>query len=149
MNSINTITLSDFSYILTGLNAACSTTAPTQNQATDAAQQKKKLQTGEHIVGVWADENDATGRTLTWQIGVVEAVDEGGATVSYLVQTNCNKKENWIYPKSAATFYTPFDQIIANNLSVEYSCVTIIRCRINKSTITQMNDLFREYMDKL
>ena len=51
--------------------------------------------------------------------------------VSYLVQTNCNNKANWMYPESAATFYTPYDQIIANNLSVEYSCVTIIRCRIN------------------
>ena len=69
--------------------------------------------------------------------------------VSYLVQTNCNFKANWMYPESAATFYTPYDQIIANNLSVEYSCVTIIRCRINQSTITQMKNLFREYMDKL
>ena len=54
-----------------------------------------------------------------------------------------------MFPESAATLYTPYDQIIANNLSVEYSCVTIIRCRINQSTITQMKNLFREYMDKL
>ena len=123
--------------------------APTQNELTEPEQQKNTVQTGEHIAGVWADENDATGRTLTWHIGVVEAVDDDGATVSYLVQTNCNNKANWMYPESAATFYTPYDQIIANNLSVEYSCVTIIRCRINQSTITQMKNLFREYMDKL
>ena len=109
----------------------------------------KTVQTGEHIAGVWADDNDATGRILTWHIGIVESVDDGGAVVSYLVQTNSNNKANWMYPESASTFYTPYDQIIANNLSVEYCSVTIIRCRINKATIDDTNKLFEEYMQKL
>ena len=90
IDSVNIITLSDFSYILTGLNTACSTTeTPPQNKVTEPDQQMT-VQTGEHVASVWADENDATGRTLTWHIEVVEDVDDGGATVSYLVQTNNN-----------------------------------------------------------
>ena len=81
VHSVKTITLSDLSYILTGLNAACSTAAPAQNKFTEP-EQKRAIQTGEHIAGVWADENDATGRTLTWHKGVVEDVD-CGAKVSY------------------------------------------------------------------
>ena len=49
VNSVNTVTLSDFSYILTGLNAACSTAAPTQNELTEPEQQKNTVQTREHI----------------------------------------------------------------------------------------------------
>ena len=151
INSVSTITLSDFSYILTGLSAACSTAAPTlnNNNTTEPTHQRKKIQIGEHIAGVWADDNDTTGRTLTWHIGVVEAMDEDGATVSYLFQTKSSNKSNWMYPESAATFYTQYDQIIANNLSVEYSCVTIIRCKINQSTVTELNKLFKDYMDKI
>ena len=146
VNAVNTISLSDFSYILTGLNAACSSTAvptqntssstevPTENTSTEPEKVTKTVQTGEHIAGVWADDNDATGRILTWHIGIVES-DDGGAVVSYLVQTNSNNKANWMYPESASTFYTPYDQIIANNLSVEYRCVTIIRCRITRQQL--------------
>ena len=54
-----------------------------------------------------------------------------------------------MYPEAAATFYTPYDQLIGNNLSVEYTCVTIIRCKINNATIIKMTDLFREYVEKL
>ena len=84
------MSISDFSYILTGLNAACSSTAvtrntssstevPTENTSTEPEQVTKTVQTGEHIAGVWADDNDATGRTLTWHLGIVESVDDGGA----------------------------------------------------------------------
>ena len=67
---------------------------------------------------MWSDENDATGHTLTWHIRVVEAIDDGGE-VSYLVQTNSNDKAHWMYPESGATFYTPYDQIIVENESVD------------------------------
>ena len=69
--------------------------------------------------------------------------------VSYLIQTNTNSKSNWMYPETAATFYTPNDQIIMNSLKVEYSCVTIIRCKIDESLIKDLNCLFEEYMKKI
>ena len=105
-----------------------------------------ELETGAHIAGVWSDEADPTGRTLTWYIGVVEAVEKGGAMVSYMVQTNCNNKSNWMYPETSATYYTPRDQIIAMGLSVEYSCATIIRCRINAKTVCKLDELFSGYV---
>ncbi len=53
VHSLSTITLSYLSYILTGLNAASSTAAPSQSIAMTPEQQKKPVQTGEHIAGVW------------------------------------------------------------------------------------------------
>lgn len=180
INSVNTITLADFSYILTGLNAACSTLTssnaistseaasapsapasepasanptttkpalePTLEPSSESGQVNLDLQTGAHIAGVWSDETDPTGQSLTWYIGVVESVDKGGAMVSYLVQTKKSNKSNWMYPETSATYYTPCDQIIATNVSVEYSCVTIIRCKINAKTVSKLDEMFSKYV---
>ena len=67
LNSVNR-TLEDFSYILTGLNAAhCG-----EISTSDTTTEPHKLNIGEHIVGVWADEHDTSGSMLTWHVGVVE-----------------------------------------------------------------------------
>ena len=71
-----------------------------------------------------------TGHKLTWHIGVIESVNENGANVAYLVQSNAKNKANWIFPESATTFQTPKEQIIANDICVEYGCATIIRCKV-------------------
>ena len=150
VSSVSQITLSDLSYILTGLNAAASTAVTSEKECQEEESQiHKTFKIGEHIAGVWSDENDATGKTLTWHIGIVEAIEKGGVKVSYLLQTNNNDKANWMYPESASTFYTPYEQIIALNLSVECSCITIIRCRLNQCTVNELNRLFAEYMAKL
>ena len=144
LNSVNRITLEDFSYILTGLNAAhCG-----EISTSDSTTEPHKVNIGEHIVGVWADEHDTSGSMLTWHVGVVESIADGGATVSYLLQSNSRNKSHWIYPESAATFFTPYNQIIAYNLSVKYSCATIIRCSIDANTVSELNKLFEEYMNK-
>jgi len=44
VNSVNTVTLSDFSYILTGLNAACSNAAPTQLKTSYQSLNSRKIQ---------------------------------------------------------------------------------------------------------
>ena len=54
-----------------------------------------------------------------------------------------------MYPESAATFFTPYNQIIAYHVSVKYSCATIIRCTIDADTVSELNKLFEEYMKKL
>ena len=64
--------------------------------------------------------------------------------VSYLIQINTNSQANWMYPETAAISYMPKDEIIMNSLIVEYSCVTIIRCRIGESLIKDMNCQFEE-----
>ena len=69
--------------------------------------------------------------------------------VSCLIQINTNSKANWMYPETAAISYMPKDQIIMNSLIVEYSCVTIIRCRIGESLIKDLNCQFVEKMNKL
>ena len=108
IHSINTISLESFSAILTGLNAA------RNNNISNISTEPKKalltltLQTGEHVAGVWSDDN-----------------------VSYL-QASSKDRCHWVYPETAATLCTPLDQIIATGLSVEYSCATIIRCKITK-----------------
>ena len=164
LSSVKTISLEDFSYILTGLNAANDTaninvlTSESNSAQADVEQTVSNdvsgfgphnLHQGVHVAGVWSDDTDATGQTLTWHIGVVESVDDNGATVAYLVQTKNNSKNNWMFPESASTHYTPFDQIIATDLSVRYSCATIIRCQIASTTTTLLNELFTEYMNKI
>lgn len=76
---------------------------------------------------------------------MVEAVDEGGARVSYMVQTQKNSKSNWMFSETSATSYTPHDQMIAINLSVGCSCATIIRCKINTETVCELDKLIIEY----
>ena len=58
-------------------------------------------------MGVWADEHDTSHSMLTWHVGVVESIADGGATVSYLLQSNSLNKSPWMYPESVATFFTP------------------------------------------
>ena len=94
---------------------------------------------------MWTDDADPTGHTLAWYIGTVERLDKGGAMVSYMVQTHCNNKSKWMYPETSAVYYTPLDQIIAVDFPVEYSCVIIIRCRINAKTVCKLDKLFSEY----
>ena len=79
---------------------------------------------------------------------MVDAVNEGGAMVSCMVQATCINKANWMYPETSATCYTPRDQIIAIDLSVVYSCVSIIRCKINAKTVFKLDELFSEYIKK-
>jgi hypothetical protein len=84
LTSVKTISLADLSYILTGLNAASTTTVistsalnleqpdleqPASQQLSEFGQHN--LQQGVHISDVWSDDSDAAGRTLTWHIGVV------------------------------------------------------------------------------
>ena len=107
------ITLADFSYILTGLNAASitmsnvilSSKSSSEQPAGESGQRNLELETETHIAGVWSDEADHTSSTLTWYIGVVEAVDKSGAMVSYMVEKN--DKSNWMYSEISATCYTP------------------------------------------
>lgn len=81
INSISTITVADFSYILTGLNAASSNLVQTELASVyppaEPAEQlqalqpsadlqpgkSRELQTGAHIAGMWSDEADPTGLT--------------------------------------------------------------------------------------
>ena len=156
INSVSTITLADLSYILTGLSAA--QTSSNENVSTDLSPEENQgspnsnLKIGSHIAGVWANEADSAGEALTWYLGVVESLSESGAMVSYLVQTKSNDKTHWMYPDtsdigSSNSFYTPYDQIIAEDLSnfVKYSCVTIIRCHMEPNTITRLDQLLEEY----
>lgn len=144
IHSINTISLESFSAILTGLNAA------RNNNISNISTEPKKalltltLQTGEHVAGVWSDDNGPSGQTLTWHIGVIELVDSEKVSVSYL-QASSKDRCHWVYPETAATLCTPLDQIIATGLSVEYSCATIIRCKITKETVTELDNLLTAY----
>ena len=72
----------------------------------DSTTEPHKVNIGEHnIVGVWVDEHDTSGSMLTWHVGVVESIADGGATVSYLLlQSNRRNKSHWMYLESAATF---------------------------------------------
>lgn len=138
---------------MTGLNAASD--APSANSGLPDLEEpqseirRHNLHQGVHVAVVWSDDSDARGRTLTWHIGVVESVTDDGATVAYLVQSKSSSKSNWIFPESATTHFTPYDQIIATELSDQYSCVTIIRCQISSSTVSFLNQLLSDYLKKI
>ena len=73
------------------------------------------LQAREHVAGVWSDDNDPTGQTLTWHIGVIVSIDAESVTTSYL-QSNSKDRCHCVYivyPETATTLCTPKDQIIA------------------------------------
>ena len=86
------------------------------------------------------------GRKLTLHIGVIESVNKDGAIV---VQSNAKNKAHWIFPKSATTFQTPKEQIIANYFCVEYGCATIIRCKVSGKTVSALDHLFNKYEKSL
>lgn len=153
VNSISTITRDDFSYILTGLNAALNTDNDSPEVLLQPYQESQNhtLKIGSHIAAVWSNEADSTGKTLTWYLGSVQSVSESGAMVSYMIQTNQNDKIHWMYPETSSThinYYTPFEQILENDLPVKYSCVTIIRCQIKPETIIHLNQKLEEYVKK-
>ena len=67
LNSVKTITLEDFSYILTGLNAANSTVntaAPSESNSDNSIPVEVSpsgaynLHQGVHVAGVWSDDSD-------------------------------------------------------------------------------------------
>ena len=118
-----------------------------ETDRTDLTISINNLEVGSHISAVWTDELDRRGERLSWYIGVVESVDKnrGSAKVSYMKQTQESSKANWQFPESAMLFDTPIDQIIASDLPVEYSCVTIIRCKLRDGTVSKINGLFELY----
>ena len=159
VHSVKRISLSDLSYILTGLNAAMNSSSSDEirsttnicieNQTSSSESFSEKFKSGSHIAAVWSDEQDPTGQTLTWYIGVIEDLTDTGANVSYLLQTNTNTKSNWMYPETSSTLFTPFDQMIASDLSVEYSCATIIRCRVSSKSVSDIEKTFKEYINRI
>ena len=50
--------------------------------------------------------------------------------------------ENWLFPECSKIFLTHTDQIIAFDIPVEYSVVTIIRCKINSTIVSKVKDNF-------
>ena len=82
-------------------------------------------------------------------ICVIESVNKDGAKVAYLVQSNAKNKAHWIFPKSATTFQTPKEKIIAIYVCVEYGCATIIRCKVSEKTVSAVDHLFNKYEKSL
>ena len=167
ISSVKTISLKDFSYILTGLNAASTETLKAKVKKSKGNKPKPKkvseeevldecerdgninLQPGSHVAAVWADDFDAAGKKLTWHIGVVESLNVDSVKVSYLMQSSSKSKSTWIFPETASTFITPVDQIISSDINIEYSCATIIRSRISVETINMLDNLLKEYVENL
>ena len=155
VNSISTITRDDLSQVLTGLNAALITSesdrSVQQVSQTNLQPANTELKIGSHVAGVWSNEADPTGDSLTWYLGVVQTVSETGAMVSYMVQNKSNDKAHWMYPETSTTntYHTSFEQIIARDLPVKYSCVTIIRCQLINETIIDINKRMENYLKEL
>ena len=154
VTSVSTITRADLSYILTGLNAANTSNETDQSSSQiNSESSRGQLKIGSHVAGVWSNEDNCTGNTLTWYLGVVESLSENGAMVAYMVQTNTNSKSNWMYPDASSnansTFNTPYDQIISTEIPVKYSCATIIRCQLTTNTVNEIDQLLAEYNQNL
>ena len=50
------------------------------------------------------------------------------------------------FPERSEVFLTHADQIIAFNIPVEYSVVTIIRCKINNTIVSKNQTDFSQYI---
>ena len=108
IHSINTISLKGFSVILTGLNAARNYTDSNISTELQNHSSPLTLQGGEHVAGVWSDDRDPSGQTLTWHIGVIEFVSSKTVSVSYL-QVSSKDRCHWVHQETAATLCTPID----------------------------------------
>ena len=105
VNAIKTISLSDFFF-----NIA----APTQTTSSSIA--NWNLSRWQRPESTWMVCGPMTMMPLVgfWH-GIFESVHDGGATVSYLVQTNT---ANWQCFEVASTFYTPYDNNHCNIIPV-------------------------------
>ena len=56
------------------------------------------------------------------------------------------RDESCFLPECSGVFLTHADQIIAFNIPVEYSVVTIIRCKINKTIVSKIQTDFSQYI---
>ena len=60
--------------------------------------------------------------------------------------TSGKGEEIWVFPGHSKVFLTHGDQIIASNIPVENSVVTIIRCKINKTIVSKSQTDFSLYI---
>ena len=91
---------------------------------------------GSHCIAVWEDDRADTNE-LNWYLGVTESdISDGQFSVSYMVRSG-KGDESCFFPERSEVFLTHADQIIAFNIPVEYSVVTIIRCKINKTIVSR------------
>jgi len=82
--------------------------------------------------------------------GVTEKTDESGnVQVSYMMRSNRLNNHQWMLPEELTSYLTPKTQIIKVDFPVEYSCITIVRCKISKETISEINAAFNDYVKTL
>ena len=79
----------------------------------------------------------------------MDRVEDNGAIVSYLKRTKSRNHSKWSFPESANRHFTTSGQIIGQDFDVEYSCVTIIRCALQQSTVNDLVKKFEEYISSL
>ena len=56
---------------------------------------------------------------------------------------------NWVFPEKAVNFKTSMNQIILFDIQVQYSCVTVIRCRVSESVVEHIRTVFNNYVEKI
>ena len=77
---------------------------------------------------------------------VVENLEHDAVTISYFVRSKAGASDKWQVPEAAVVYRTPQDQIIMKDIVVQYSCITIIRCKIDADSIAQINKAFEKYI---
>ena len=56
------------------------------------------------------------------------------------------RDDSWYFPERAEVFLTHADQVIAFDIPVEYSVVTVIRCKINRTIVSKIQTDFSQYI---
>ena len=79
----------------------------------------------------------------------MDRLEDNGAVISYLKRTKRNNHTKWSFPESANRHLTPYNQIIFEDFDIEYSCVTIIRCSLQQSTVHDIVEKFEHYISVL
>ena len=152
ISSVNTLKRADLSNILIGLTGANlpNTTAEEILQENTPIESENETlampsRIGSHCIAVWEDDMADTNE-LNWYLGVIESdISDGQFSVSYMVRSG-KGDERWFFPERSEVFLTHADQIIAFNIPVEYSAVTIIRCKINKTIVSKIQTDFSQYI---
>ena len=66
--------------------------------------------------------------------------------ISYLYRSSAQNDRLWTFPESAHLLSTPTEQIILSTFSVQYECISVIKCIIDGEDIKKIREHFDEYI---
>lgn len=137
--SCKTLTIIDLNHVLNDLSSINKTTTDsdiqqvipqTPNQGTS---QNSSHYVGEHIIAFWLS------KSYQWYLGVIDKVSTDNLEVSYFVSTD-NTRKLWTLPEDCEQYTTSPDQILSNNVKVNYMRSVKIKCKISEDELIEQLD---------